>query len=156
MSLSYREFIECRSDFFVYRRVYRIESPISSISIFSKPMISLSFAENSKNSPKILKILGVEQNMKHRDPVNSITSWNVSATLLCIQFNSPFFAINSLNESLSPCIRKKNSLSGYPVYLKYKCKDEGRNAGVTRIFCQHVVIENRNLKSVYSILNFTF
>ena len=45
------------SDFFVYRRVYRIEPPISSISIFPKPMISLSFfAENSKNSPKILKI----------------------------------------------------------------------------------------------------
>ena len=45
------------SDFFVYRIVYRIEPPISSISIFSKPMIFLSFfAENSKNSPKILKI----------------------------------------------------------------------------------------------------
>ena len=45
------------SDFFVYRRVYRIEPPISSISIFSKPMIFLSFfAENSKKSPKILKI----------------------------------------------------------------------------------------------------
>ena len=45
------------SDFFVYRIVYRIEHPISSISIFSKPMIFLSFfAENSKNSPKILKI----------------------------------------------------------------------------------------------------
>ena len=45
------------SDFFVYRIVYRIEPPISSISIFSKPMIFLSFfAENSKKSPKILKI----------------------------------------------------------------------------------------------------
>merc|ERR1712203_629998 len=45
------------SDFFVYRIVYRIEPPISSISIFSKPMIFLSlFAENSENSPKILKI----------------------------------------------------------------------------------------------------
>merc|ERR1711978_501949 len=42
------------SDFFVYRIVYRIEPPISCISIFSKPMIFLSFfAENSKNSPKI-------------------------------------------------------------------------------------------------------
>merc|ERR1719167_1932827 len=45
------------SDFFVYRIVYRIEPPISNISIFSKPMIFLSFfAENSKNSPKIPKI----------------------------------------------------------------------------------------------------
>merc|ERR1712107_813500 len=45
------------SDLFVYRIVYRIEPPISNISIFSKPMIFLSFfAENSKNSPKILKI----------------------------------------------------------------------------------------------------
>merc|ERR1719422_1277340 len=59
------------SDFFVYRIVYRIEPPISCISIFSKPMIFLSFfsknslkilkirrkfAENSENSPKILKI----------------------------------------------------------------------------------------------------
>merc|ERR1719422_2677029 len=45
------------SDFFVYRIVYRIEPPISCISIFSKPMIFLSFfAENSKNSLKILKI----------------------------------------------------------------------------------------------------
>ena len=72
------------SDFSVYRRVYRIEPPISSISIFSKPVIFLSFspkilrkfrkfpensenpwtkvlnnnnnAENSKNSPKSLKI----------------------------------------------------------------------------------------------------
>jgi len=41
-------------------------------------------------------------------------------------------------------------------YLKYECKDEGRDTGVTRIFCQHVIIENRNLKSVNSILNFTF
>merc|ERR1712047_153101 len=48
MSLSYREFIECR-----YIGLFRI----SSISIFSKPMIFLSFfAENSKKSPKILKI----------------------------------------------------------------------------------------------------
>ena len=54
------------SDFFVYRRVYRIEPPISSISIFSKPMIFLSFfAENSKNSPKILKIP-----RKFRKPMN--------------------------------------------------------------------------------------
>merc|ERR1712107_704586 len=45
------------SDLFVYRIVYRIEPPISNISIFSKPMIFLSFfSENSKNSPKILKI----------------------------------------------------------------------------------------------------
>ena len=45
------------SDFFVYRIVYRIEPPISCISIFSKPMNFLSFfAENSKNSLKILKI----------------------------------------------------------------------------------------------------
>ena len=59
------------SDFFVYRRVYRIEPPISSITIFSKPVIFLSFfaenspkilrkfrkfAEISENSPKILKI----------------------------------------------------------------------------------------------------
>merc|ERR1712107_977611 len=45
------------SDLFVYRIVYRIEPPISNISIFSKPMIFLSFfAENSENSPKILKI----------------------------------------------------------------------------------------------------
>ena len=51
------------SDFFVYRRVYRIEPPISSISIFSKPMIFLSFfAENSKNSPKIPR--------KFRKPMN--------------------------------------------------------------------------------------
>ena len=54
------------SDFFVYRIVYRIEPPISSISIFSKPMIFLSFfAENSKNSPKILKIP-----RKFRKPMN--------------------------------------------------------------------------------------
>ena len=51
------------SDFFVYRIVYRIEPPISSISIFSKPMIFLSFfAENSKNSPKIPR--------KFRKPMN--------------------------------------------------------------------------------------
>ena len=54
------------SDFFVYRIVYRIEPPISNISIFSKPMIFLSFfAENSKNSPKILKIP-----RKFRKPMN--------------------------------------------------------------------------------------
>ena len=51
------------SDFFVYRIVYRIEPPISNISIFSKPMIFLSFfAENSKNSPKIPR--------KFRKPMN--------------------------------------------------------------------------------------
>merc|ERR1711963_809016 len=45
------------SDFFVYRIVYCIEPPISCILIFSKPMNFLSFfAENSKNSLKILKI----------------------------------------------------------------------------------------------------
>ena len=59
-------------DEFIVSRIYRmpidrtflyieeyiiIEPPISSISIFSKPMIFLSFfAENSKNSLKILKI----------------------------------------------------------------------------------------------------
>ena len=42
------------SDFSVYRRVYRIEPPISSISIFSKPVIFLSFFV--ENSPKIQKI----------------------------------------------------------------------------------------------------
>ena len=42
------------SDFSVYRRVYRIEPPISSISIFSIPVIFLSFFV--KNSPKIQKI----------------------------------------------------------------------------------------------------
>ena len=42
------------SDFFVYRIVYRIEPPISSISIFSKPVIFLSFFV--ENSPKIQKI----------------------------------------------------------------------------------------------------
>ena len=41
------------SDFSVYRRVYRIEPPISSISIFSKPVIFLSFF--AENSPKILR-----------------------------------------------------------------------------------------------------
>ena len=72
MSLSYREIIECRyiSRLSEYQRVYRIEPPISSISIFSKPVIYLVFfrrkfsehsknsenyAENSKKSPKILK-----------------------------------------------------------------------------------------------------
>ena len=43
------------SYFSVYRRVYGIEPPISSISIFSKPVIFLSFF--AKNSPKIPKIL---------------------------------------------------------------------------------------------------
>ena len=44
------------SDFSVYRRVYRIKPPISSILIFSKPVIFLSFfAENSENSSKIPK-----------------------------------------------------------------------------------------------------
>ena len=42
------------SDFSVYRRVYRIEPLISSISIFSIPVIFLSFFV--KNSPKIQKI----------------------------------------------------------------------------------------------------
>ena len=70
--------------------------------------------------------VGVERNMKHRDPVNSITSWNVSATLLCIRFNWSFFAINSLNESLSSCIRKKNSLSGYPVLSEIRMQRWGK------------------------------
>ena len=42
------------SDFSVYRRVYCIEPPISSISIFSKPVIVLYFF--AENSPKIQKI----------------------------------------------------------------------------------------------------
>ena len=70
--------------------------------------------------------LGVEQNMKQRDPVNSRTSWNVFATLLCIRFNWSFFAINSLNESLSSCIRKKNSLSGYPVLSEIRMQRWGK------------------------------
>ena len=51
------------SDFSVYRRVYRIEPPISSISIFSKPVIFLSFF--AENSPKIQKIP-----RKFRKPMN--------------------------------------------------------------------------------------
>ena len=70
--------------------------------------------------------LGVERNMKQRDPVNSRTSWNVFATLLCIRFNWSFFAINSLNESLSSCIRKKNSLSGYPVLSEIRMQRWGK------------------------------
>ena len=43
------------SDFFVYRRVYRIEPPISSISICPRYAFILSFsAENSPKNPKIL------------------------------------------------------------------------------------------------------
>ena len=42
------------SDFSVYRRVYHIKPPISSISIFSKPVIFLSFFV--ENSPKIQKV----------------------------------------------------------------------------------------------------
>ena len=42
------------SDFSVYRRVYCIKPPISSISIFSIPVIFLSFFV--KNSPKIQEI----------------------------------------------------------------------------------------------------
>merc|ERR1712240_552412 len=61
------------SDFFVYRIVYRIEPPISSISIFSKPMIFLSFfAENSKNSPKILK--NSPKIQKTHEPKSSTTT----------------------------------------------------------------------------------
>ena len=56
------------SDFSVYRKVYRIKPPISSISIISKPVIFLSFiAENSKkseNSPKIPKPMN--QNPQHQ------------------------------------------------------------------------------------------
>ena len=70
--------------------------------------------------------VGVERNMKQRDPVNSRTSWNVFATLLCIRFNWSFFAINSLNESLSSCIRKKNSLSGYPVLSEIRMQRWGK------------------------------
>ena len=44
------------SDFFVYRRVYRIEPPISSISICPRYAFILSFsAENSPKNPKILR-----------------------------------------------------------------------------------------------------
>ena len=71
-------------------------------------------------------VIGVERNMKQRDPVNSRTSWNVFATLLCIRFNWSFFAINSLNESLSSCIRKKNSLSGYPVLSEIRMQRWGK------------------------------
>ena len=54
MSLSYREFIKCRY-IGLFRRVYRIKPPISSISICPRYAFILSFsAENSPKNPKIL------------------------------------------------------------------------------------------------------
>ena len=51
------------SDFFVYRIVYRIEPPISSISILIYfVFFRQKFSENSKNSPEIRKISGNSEN----------------------------------------------------------------------------------------------
>ena len=58
----------------------------------------------------------------------------------------PFIAINSLNEFFSSCQEEKFPFQNIRYFLKYVCKDEVRNTGVTRILRQHVIIENRNLK----------
>ena len=92
------------SDFFVYRRVYRIEPPISSISIFSKPMIFLSFfAENSKNSPKIPR--------KFRKPMNQSRQQQQQRR----KFQK--FAENSEN---SPKIPQKEGLLWGPHIVSYR------------------------------------
>ena len=91
-------------------------------------------------------LIGVERNRKQRNPVNSITSWIVSGTLLCTGSTGPFIAIGSLKDFFSSCKEEKFPRQDIRYYLKYMCKEEGRNTGVTRIFCQHVMIENRYLK----------
>ena len=91
-------------------------------------------------------ILGVERNRKQRNPVNSITSSIVSGTLLCTGSTGPFIAIGSLKDFFSSCKEEKFPRQDIRYYLKYVCKEEGRNTGVTRIFCRHVMIENRYLK----------
>ena len=84
--------------------------------------------------------LGVERNRKQRNPVNSITSWIVSGTLLCTGSTGPFIAIGSLKDFFSSCKEEKFPRQDIRYYLKYVCKEEGRNTGVTRIFCRHVMI----------------
>ena len=84
--------------------------------------------------------LGVERNRKQRNPVNSITSWIVSGTLLCTGSTGPFIATSSLKDFFSSCKEEKFPRQDIRYYLKYVCKEEGRNTGVTRIFCRHVMI----------------
>ena len=91
-------------------------------------------------------LLGVERNRKQRNPVNSIIPSIVSGTLLCTHSSGPFIAVTFSPVFSSSCMRKKISCENILHYLKYMCKEQGWNTGLTRIFCQHVIIENRKLK----------
>ena len=74
--------------------------------------------------------IGVERNRKQRNPVNSITSWIVSGTHLCIRFNWSFHCDQLFEWIFFFLSGRKISLSEYPVLpeicvqrwrKKYRC-----------------------------------